>query len=73
MADIGRLLDESIAADGFHIKEPAEGGGHAVIDISAIDFEALAKRFAKSQRKNLELEQLKAAVRAQLDKLSPSW
>jgi type I restriction enzyme R subunit len=69
MVDINRLLDESIAADGFRIKEPSSGDGRGVIDISAIDFKALAKRFAKSQRKNLELEQLKAAVRAQLDKL----
>jgi type I restriction-modification system DNA methylase subunit len=36
---------------------------------SAIDFEALAKRFEKTSRKNIELEQLRAAVRAQLDKL----
>src|SRR4029077_5852367 len=33
------------------------------------DFEMLAKRFAKSTRKNVECEQLRAAVRAQLDKL----
>ena len=69
MDDINELLDKSIAADGFHIKEPPGGDGRGVIDISAIDFKALAKRFAKSQRKNLELEQLKAVVRAQLDKL----
>jgi type I restriction enzyme R subunit len=69
MDDINELLDESIAADGFRIKEPPDGDGRGVIDISAIDFKALAKRFAKSLRKNIELEQLKAAVRAQLDKL----
>src|SRR5256712_193793 len=71
MAGINRLLDDSIAADGFTIRD---GAGRAedrpgVIDLSAIDFETLAKRFAKSNRKNIELEQLKAAVRAQLDKL----
>ena len=70
MADIGRLLDESIASDGFHIDEAPHGKkGRGVIDISAIDFKALAKRFAKSERKNVELEQLKAAIRAQLEKL----
>ena len=36
---------------------------------SAIDFEALAKRFATATRKSVELEQLKAAVRGQLNKL----
>ncbi len=69
MADINRLLDQSIAADGFYIKESGGKERPGVIDISVIDFQALAKRFAKSQRKNLELEQLKAAVRAQLEKL----
>jgi type I restriction enzyme R subunit len=70
MAGINRLLDDSIAADGFHIRPlVAEGDGRALIDISAIDFEALAKRFKKSNCKNLELEQLKAAIRAQLEKL----
>jgi len=40
-----------------------------VVDLSAIDFEALSKRFAKPERKNIELERLKTAIRAQLDKL----
>ena len=70
MDGINRLLDESIAADGFHIRSHvAEGDGRSVIDISAIDFEALSKRFKKSKSKNIELEQLKAAIRAQLEKL----
>ena len=71
MTDINRLLDQSIAADGFQIREqPREGTRRSgVIDISAIDFEVLAARFATSSRKNVELEQLKAAIRAQLDKM----
>ena len=40
-----------------------------MIDISAIDFAVLAKRFKKSESKNVELEQLKASIRAQLEKL----
>lgn len=71
MADINQLLDASIAADGFRIPPVVPGSYQArgVIDISAIDFEALAQRFAKAQRKNVELEQLRAAVRAQLERL----
>jgi len=71
MAGINRVLDDSIAADGFYIRETPGGKGDrpGVIDISSIDFEALSKRFAKSARKNVELEGLKAAIRAQLDKL----
>jgi len=71
MSEINRLLDDAIAADGFRI---ADAGGKAgkrpgTIDLSAIDFEALAKRFKTSKRRNVELEQLKAAIRAQLEKL----
>ena len=67
MTDLNKILDASVAADGFHI---AEGrAGHAVIDLTKIDFESLAKRFSTSKTKNIDLEQLKAAIRAQLDKL----
>jgi type I restriction enzyme R subunit len=68
MGTINRLLDESIAADGFHIRENVDGGP-STVDLSAIDFEALAERFAKSQRQKFELEQLKAAIRAQLTRM----
>ena len=71
MADINALLDRSIAADGFRIA--GEGSGekrrHKPIDLSLIDFETLAKRFATTTRKNIEFEQLRAAVRTQLDTL----
>jgi len=66
MKDINALLDASIAADGFRVRAEDE---HTTIDLSAIDFEALAQRFKTTARKNVELESLKAAVRAQLDKL----
>jgi type I restriction enzyme R subunit len=70
MATINRMLDESIAADGFRVREEVDGYGRgATIDLSAIDFEGLARRFAKAHRKNVELEQLRAAVRAQLERL----
>jgi type I restriction enzyme, R subunit len=67
MSKVNELLDESIAADGFHIRSDAQG--RAIIDLAKIDFEALAKRFTQSPRKNVDLEQLKAAVRAQLEKM----
>jgi type I restriction enzyme R subunit len=70
MTAINALLDRSIAADGFIVREDSgEGGRHKAIDLSSIDFEALAKRFATTTRKNVELEQLRAAVRKQLDAL----
>ena len=67
MTDLNKILDASVAADGFHI--PQGKKGHGVIDLTKIDFEALAKRFGKSKTKNIDLEQLKAAIRTHLDKL----
>jgi type I restriction enzyme, R subunit len=67
MAKVNELLDESIAADGFNIRSDADG--RAIVDLTKIDFDALAKRFKKSNKKNVDLEQLKAAIRAQLDKM----
>ena len=40
-----------------------------LLDLSKIDFEALAKRFKDSKKKNIELEALKASVKALLDRL----
>lgn len=67
MAKVNELLDESIEADGFNIR--ADGDGRAIIDLAKIDFEKLAKRFKQSKKKNIDLEQLKTAIRAQLEKL----
>ena len=69
LAEVNRLLDDSVAAEAFQIREKEKGYGKSVIDLSKIDFEKLAKRFAQSKTKNIELEQLKAAIRAQLNKL----
>ncbi len=63
MAQIDRLLDDSIES----VRVAEESG--KVLDLSKIDFEALAKRFARSKAKNIELETLKAAVRAMLERL----
>jgi type I restriction enzyme R subunit len=69
MGEINRLLDDSIAAEGFRIDENIEAGGSVMIDLSRIDFDVLAKRFKKSKRKNVELEALKRAIRIQLERL----
>ena len=63
MGEIGELLDESIT--GIAIREE----GPPPLDLSRINFEALAKRFKESKRKNTDLEVLKAAIRAHLEKL----
>jgi type I restriction enzyme, R subunit len=61
--DIALLLDASITGVDMPAK-PAP-----VMDLSKIDFEALRRRFKESKHKNTDLEILKAAIRAQLEKL----
>jgi len=63
MGDIGKLLDTSIT--GVAIPSKAA----PLMDLSKIDFEALRKRFKESKHKNTDLEVLKAAIRAQLERL----
>jgi type I restriction enzyme R subunit len=63
LGGISELLDQSIT--GITVREQ----GPPALDLSKINFEALAKRFKQSKHKNTELETLKAAIRAQLEKL----
>lgn len=70
MRGIQQLLDESIGSQPFRIDaaEPTSPE-YKGIDLSKIDFEALRKRFDKKRPKNSDLERLKAAVRAQLERM----
>jgi type I restriction enzyme R subunit len=63
LEQIGEVLDRSI--EGASVSS----AGPPAIDLSRIDFKALAKRFEQSETKNLDLERLKAAISAQLDRL----
>ncbi|MBK7025108.1 MAG: type I restriction endonuclease subunit R [Sulfuritalea sp.] len=63
MGQINGLLDESIT--GHAIRE----SGPPALDLSKINFEALANRFKASKHKNTDLEVLKAAIRAQLENM----
>lgn len=63
LQQIGGLLDNSIT--GLTIRE----GGPPAIDLSKINFEALAKRFKESKHKNTDLEALRAAIQAKLERL----
>lgn len=63
MGSINGLLDESIT--GHAIREQ----GPPALDLSKIDFEALMRRFKRSKHRNTDLEVLKAAIRAQLEKM----
>ncbi|HRC73804.1 MAG TPA: type I restriction endonuclease subunit R [Candidatus Competibacter sp.] len=63
MGDINALLDRSIA--GLTIRE----SGPPALDLSKLDFAALARRFQQSKHQNTDLEVLKAAIRAQLERM----
>lgn len=65
MQGIQELLDESIAAVPFTIGDKKGG----FFDLSKIDFEALRRKFDKKKPTNTDLERLKAAVKAQLERL----
>jgi type I restriction enzyme R subunit len=63
MADITQLLDASIT--GVAIQQR----GLPPMDLSQIDFQALAEKFKQSKRKNIDLETLKAQIAARLNQL----
>jgi type I restriction enzyme R subunit len=63
LGQITGVLDQSIA--GVTVRED----GPAAIDLSRINFAALAERFKESRHKNTDLEALKAAIRAKLNAL----
>jgi type I restriction enzyme R subunit len=63
MVDINTLLDASITGHAIRVQGPPG------LDLSKINFEALARRFKESKHRNTELEALKAAIRARLDKM----
>jgi len=60
---IGDLLDESIGVKEFRIRDPDQ-----IIDLSAIDFEALKKKF-DAGRKRTEAERLKALLEEKLKRM----
>jgi len=63
MGSINKVLDDAVEGVAIHDKSTAK------IDLSQIDFEALAKRLKKAKHQNTDLEVLKAAIRAQLERL----
>ena len=63
MGDINKLLDDSITGAAINDQGPL------ALDLSKVDFEALAERFKASKEKNSDIEVLKAAIKAQLERL----
>ena len=63
MGQIGQVLDQSIT--GIAIRDQ----GPPSIDLSKIDFQALADKFKKKRNKKTELEELKALIAAHLARM----
>lgn len=62
---VEELLDKSVEAKGYIIRETASLYGDHRIDLSKIDFEAIKKKFIDS-RKHIEAEKLKSAISQRL-------
>jgi type I restriction enzyme, R subunit len=65
MEAVEDLLNRSIAAEPYVIRDPADEYGSRVVDLSRIDFEALRARFLAG-RKRIEAERLRALLSAKL-------
>ena len=63
MGEIGQVLDQSIT--GIAIRDQ----GPPSIDLSKIDFQALAKKFKQKKHKKTELEELKALIASHLARM----
>jgi type I restriction enzyme R subunit len=63
MKVVNDLLDKSITGHEINQYGPPK------LDLSKIDFKALADKFRQSRHKNTDLEMLKVAIRAQLEKM----
>lgn len=63
MGKVEKLLDESIAAEGYIIYKPPK-----LIDLSQIDFDNLRKQFEES-KKHVEVEKLRGAIHSKLTKM----
>ncbi|MCF6155342.1 MAG: type I restriction endonuclease subunit R [Candidatus Brocadia sp.] len=65
---VEHLLDESIEAEGYVIREPHEPHGNHIIDLSQIDFNVLRKKFLEGQ-KNTQIARIKAAIKSKLNSM----
>jgi type I restriction enzyme, R subunit len=69
MEKVEGLLDESITAKGYIIREPVVPyGKKKLVDLTKIDFKALKREFGK-ERRRIEIEKLRGAINATLEKM----
>ena len=69
MGEVEKLLDDSIAAEGYVIREPSVSyGADPLVDLSKINFEALKAKFEQG-RKHTEAEKLEGKISSKLRKM----
>jgi type I restriction enzyme R subunit len=68
MDSVEKLLDDSVAAQAYVIRESLEEDKKQLIDLSKVDFETLKAKFDKG-RKHIEAERLRAAIEKRLKTL----
>ncbi|MFQ5796234.1 MAG: type I restriction endonuclease subunit R [Candidatus Bipolaricaulia bacterium] len=69
MGEVEKLLDASVAAEGYVIREPPESYSTAhLVDLSEINFEALKAKF-EQRRKRIEVEKLRGSINSKLRKM----
>ena len=68
MSKVEKLLDESIGAEGYVIREPLAPYGEHVTDLSKIDFEGLRKKFQR-ERKHIQAEKLRGVINSKLTQM----
>jgi type I restriction enzyme R subunit len=66
MGQVEKLLDESVAARAYVIRAAEVDTTDHIIDLSQIDFDALAEHFNKTKRKRTEAEKLKGLLSGQI-------
>lgn len=71
MEQVEALLDRSVAAEAYRIEAETgdESEREGLVNLSEIDFEALAKKFNTSSRKHTEVEKLKNMLQARLTRM----
>lgn len=69
MQSVEKLLDESIDAQGYVIREPGGEGYDGRIQLGNIDFEALARFFAKSKQKASTADPTTAVAKRKVESL----
>ncbi|MGH3089546.1 MAG: type I restriction endonuclease subunit R [Rubrobacteraceae bacterium] len=69
MGGVDELLDRSVAAEGYVIRETSDGDDERLVNLGEINFEALRARFERGRRRTVA-ETLRGRVNAKLGRMA---